>query len=184
MLQKYLDEAGMAMEKVYVSMQGAFSKINIGRATPALIQDIKVEYYDNLVPISQLATISTSDAQTLVIQPWESRAIVSIEKAIQESQLGLTTRNDGRMIMVTVPKPSEERRKSLVKLMKSEGEKAKIMIRNIRRDYKELMKSLPKDGITESEIKRLEKKIQQLTDDYNEKVVQFVQLKEANLMSV
>lgn len=183
-IQEYLTEVEMAMEKAYVNTQYAFSKINIGRAVPTLVQDLMIEYYGNLTPLCQLATINTSDVQTLVIQPWEQNMIGNIEKAIKDSQLGLSTKNDGRVVIVSVPKPSEERRKNLVKLIKNEAEKGRIVVRNIRRDYKELMKTIQKEGIAEEEVKRAEKKLQKLTDDYIDKINQLLLLKEADLMKV
>ncbi len=184
LIQQHLDEAERSMDKAYGHAQDAFAKINAGRALPTMLNHLTVAYYGNPTPLHQVASISTADARTLTIQPWEQATIPHIEKAIAESQLGFSTRNDGRMILVTLPPPSEERRKSLVKLIKNEAEKSRVVIRNLRRDYKEILKATQKDGLPEDAIKRAEKKLQDLTDGYIDKINHLLTLKEADVMAV
>lgn len=183
-IQQHLDQAERSMDKAYSHVQDAFAKVNAGRALPTMLHHLMVAYYGNPTPLHQVASITTADPRTLTVQPWEQSTIPHIEKAIAESQLGFSTRNDGRMIMVTLPPPSEERRKSLVKLIKSEAEKGRVVIRNLRRDYKEILKTTQKDGIPEDAIKRAEKKLQELTDGYIDKINHLLTLKEADVMAV
>ncbi|TDG93348.1 ribosome recycling factor [Cardinium endosymbiont of Culicoides punctatus] len=183
-VQQHLDDAKHNMAKAYLCTQEAFAKVNAGRAVPAMLQGLMVTYYGNPTPLNQLASISATDARTLIVQPWEQKSIPHIEKAISESQLGFSTRNDGRMVIVTLPPSSEERRKNLVKLVKNEAEKGRIVIRNVRRDYKEILKTMQKDGIPEDEIKRSEKKLQEITDDFINKINELLELKESDIMTV
>ncbi|WP_419241894.1 ribosome recycling factor [Cardinium endosymbiont of Nabis limbatus] len=183
-IQQHLDQAARSMDKAYLHAQDAFSKVNAGRALPTMLNHLMVLYYGNPTPLHQVAAISTADPRTLTVQPWEQSTIPHIEKAIAESQLGFTTRNDGRVVMVTLPPPSEERRKSLVKLIKNEAEKGRVVIRNLRRDYKEMLKATQKDGIPEDVVKRAEKKLQELTDGYIDKINHLLTLKEADLMAI
>ena len=183
-IQQHLKQAECHMDKAYSHAQDAFAKVNAGRALPAMLQDLMVAYYGNPTPLHQLAAITTTDPRTLMVQPWEQSSIPHIEKAIAESQLGFSTRNDGRMVLVTLPPPSEERRKSLVKLIRNDAEKGRVVIRNIRRDYKEILKAMQKEGIPEDVIKRGEKKLQDLTDGYIDKINHLLTLKEADVMAV
>ncbi|MCT4697216.1 MAG: ribosome recycling factor [Candidatus Cardinium sp.] len=183
-IQQHLNEAEHSMDKAYSHAQEAFAKVNAGRALPTMLHHLMVVYYGNPTPLHQVAAITTADARTLAVQPWEQNTIPHIEKAIAESQLGFSTRNDGRTVVVTLPPPSEERRKNLVKLIKNEAEKARVVIRNIRRDYKEMVKATQKEGIPEEAIKRAEKKLQELTDGYIDKINHLLNLKEADVMAV
>ncbi|MBX9889772.1 MAG: ribosome recycling factor [Amoebophilaceae bacterium] len=181
-VQQYLDEAKYAMEKSCAYTKESFSKINAGRAVPAMVQSVQVDYYGHLTPLHQIATVSTIDPRTLSVQPWEPKSIPQIEKAIRESQLGFSAKNDGRVVVLTLPPPSEERRKQLAKLIKGEAEKGKVTIRNLRRDCKELLKASQKNGLSEDDIKRAEKKLQELTDLYITKVDELLVAKEADIM--
>lgn len=183
-IQQHLDQAERSMDKAYIHTQDVFAKVNAGRALPTMLYHLMVNYYGHPTPLHQLAAISTADPHTLMVQPWEQSTIPHIEKAIAESQLGFAARNDGRMVMVTLPPPSEERRKNLVKLIKSEAEKGRVVIRNLRRDYKEILKAVQKDGIPEDAIKRAEKKLQELTDGYIVKINRLLTLKESDVMAV
>lgn len=183
-IQQHLEEAERAMDKAYIHAQDAFAKINAGRALPTMLHHLMVSYYGNPTPLPQVAAIHTADPRTLMVQPWEQTMIPHIEKAITESQLGFSTRNDGRVVMVTLPPPSEERRRNLVKLIKNEAEKGRVVIRNLRRDYKEMLKAVQKDGIPEDAVKRAEKKLQDLTDGYIDKINHLLALKEADVMAV
>lgn len=183
-IQQHLDDAKRNMERAYAFTQEAFVKVNAGRAVPTMIQGLMIEYYGNPAPLNQLASIGATDARTLVVQPWEQKSIPHIEKTIAESQLGFSTKNDGRVVVVTLPPPSEERRKNLVKLVKNEAEKGRVVIRNVRRDHKEMLKTIQKDGVPEDEIKRSEKKLQELTDAYINKINELLELKESDIMTI
>ena len=140
-------------------------KIRAGKASPAMLESVKVDYYGNMVPISQVASINTPDSKTIIIQPWEKKTIDIIEKAILGANLGFTPINDGQMVRISLPPLTEERRKDLVKLVKNEAEASKVAIRNIRRDVNEDLKKLKKDGLGEDVYKNVEIDIQKSTDD-------------------
>lgn len=183
-IQKNLDEAKYNMDKAYTHIQDVFSKVHGGRVVPTLLQDVTVSYYGQATPLHQLAAIHTIDARSLAVQPWEPQSIPHIEKAIAMGPWAAFTKNDGRMVIVTLPPPSEERRKYLVKHVKGEAEKCRVVIRNIRRDYKELLKNSQKEAISEGDIKRAEKKLQDLTDNYTQKVNDLLASKEADIMAM
>lgn len=182
--QPCIEEVERTMAKVYGQTQEAFAKIQVGRVVPAMVQPVPVVYHGTPTPLHQLAAINTVDARTLAIQPWEPALIPHIEKAIAERQLGFSTRNDGKTVVATLPPPSEERRKNLVKLLRNEAEKYKIGIRNLRRDCKEALKLAQKEGIPEGDIKRSEKKLQECTDAYITKINDLLALKEADVLTV
>jgi len=161
------------------------SKIRTGRASLSILDDIKVEYYGQRVPLNQVATLGVPEARMITIQPWESNMISVIDKEIQKSDLGLNPVNDGKLIKLPIPSLTEERRKELVKHVKKLGEDSKVAIRNVRRDGNETCKKLEKDGhVSEDEIKRGEKEIQKLTDDFIAKVDEIVVHKEKEIMTV
>src|SRR5207253_6571847 len=136
-----------------------------GRASLALLDGIKVDYYGTLTPVRQIASLATPESRLITVQPWESNLIGEIERAIQASDLGVTPTNDGKIIRLAVPPLSEERRKELVKLAKKLGEETKVIIRNIRRDTNEELKKLHKDiKVTEDELKKAQDEVQKLTD--------------------
>lgn len=183
-IEEHLDKAQCDMESIYIRTRDSFAKVNAGRAVPTMLQDLMVVYYGNRTPLNQLASISTSNPSTLAVQPWEQYLIPHIEKAIAESQLGFSTKNDGRVVFVILPPPSEEKRKGLVKLIKGEAEKGKVGIRDMRHKCKEGLKDAQKDGVPEGEIKRAEKKLQNLTDLYINRINDLLELKEAAIMTV
>lgn len=179
-----LDNARQHMTKAIQHLETELSKIRAGKANPAMLDNVMVEYYGSNVPISQTASVNTLDARTLVIQPWEKSMLTPIEKAIQAANLGFNPQNDGTVIRISIPPLTEERRKDLVKLSKQVVEEAKIAVRNIRKDAMEQAKKLLKEGVPEDEVKALEQKIQKLTDEFVAKCDQHLALKEKEILTV
>ena len=183
-IKECLEKAGQAMEKICVRTQAEFSKIRAGRALPSMLDDISVMYYGNATPMNQVASISTPDARTLAIKPWEQRLIPEIEKAIFNSRLALTPQNDGETICINIPPLTEERRKEFVKQVKGETEKGRVVVRTVRKDVKEVLKQLQKKGISEDAIKIAEEQVQKLTDSYINKLGELSARKETEMMEV
>ncbi len=183
-VQFYIDDAKESMEKAIHHLQVELSKLRAGKASPAMVDSVKVDYYGSPTPLSQVANVSTSDARTISIQPWEKNLIGAIEKAIINSNLGLNPSNDGMVIRINIPPLTEERRRDLVKKTKGEGESGKVSIRNIRRDANEAIKKLQKDGLPEDVAKDGEAKIQQLTDKFIARVDEVLAVKEKEIMTV
>lgn len=155
------------MEKRIDGLIGEFKTIRAGRANPSVLDKIAIDYYGSMTPIQQVGSISSPEPRTLVIQPWDATVLKEIEKAINKSELGITPQNDGKVIRLTFPPLTEERRKELVKTVKKYAEEAKVQIRNARRDGIEMYKKQKKDGeITEDDLKQIEKDIQAMTDKY------------------
>ncbi len=185
MLDEIYGEVKPKMEKTVENLKGELAKIRTGKATTTLLDGIKVEYYGNLTPLNQVANLGTPDVSMITIQPWEKNMLSEIEKAILKSDLGLVPTNDGNIIRVPIPKLTEERRIELAKLIKKFGEDSKIAIRNIRRDANDKIKKLEKESeISEDERKKGLNKIQEITDDYIEKINMVVELKEQEIMEI
>lgn len=185
MIDDILKDAEQRMNKSIESMRGEMAKIRTGRASPALIDHLMVDYYGNATPISQVANISVQDARTLGVQPWEKNMVPVVERAIMEANLGLNPVTAGDLIRIPLPPLTEERRKEMVKVAAAEGESGKVAIRNIRRDANSDFKSLLKDKeISEDEEKRAEDQIQKLTDKYVEQIDEVVKEKEADILTV
>ena len=173
------------MDRTLVILQEDFGAIRAGRANARVLDRISVEYYGVDTPIGQVGTISSPDARTLVIQPWDGSLLKKIEKAIQVSDLGINPQNDGRVIRLVFPQLTEERRRELAKQVKKYGEDAKVAVRNIRRDAMDYIKKLKKDSqITEDDQKKAEKDLQELTDKYVKKVDEACAVKEKELMEL
>ena len=173
------------MDRTLEVLQDDFGAIRAGRANARVLDRITVEYYGVDTPIGQVGTISSPDARTLVIQPWDGSLLKKVEKAIQISDLGINPQNDGRVIRLVFPQLTEERRKDLVKQVKKYGEEAKIAVRNIRRDAMDYIKKLKKNSdITEDDQKTAEKDLQDLTDKYIKKVDDVCAAKEKELMEL
>lgn len=180
----YIDDAKDKMAKALLHLENELIKIRAGKANPSMLQGVHVDYYGSKMPLNQVANINTTDARTLVIQPWEKAMIDPIEKAVFAANLGLTPINNGDMIRINVPALTEERRFSLVKQIKHEGENAKVSIRNARREAIEEIKKLQKQGIPEDEIKKAEDDMQKQTDNSSKKVDEILQHKEKEIMVV
>ncbi|MCD7734922.1 MAG: ribosome recycling factor [Clostridiales bacterium] len=173
------------MKKTISSVQTDFASVRAGRANAAVLDRITVEYYGTPTPLSQVATIASPDPRQLTIQPWDRTLLKAIEKAINTSDLGINPQNDGRIIRLTFPQLTEERRKDLTKQVRKYGEAGKVAIRNIRRDTMDKVKSQKKKGeLTEDDVKDMEKDVQKLTDDYCKKIDGLTAEKEKELMSV
>jgi ribosome recycling factor len=173
------------MDQSIAAFKSNLTKIRTGRANPALLDTVHVDYYGSLLPISQVANVSLLDARTISVQPWEKGMGAKIEKAIRESDLGLNPASMGDLIRVPMPPMSEERRKEMTKLVRHEGETAKIAVRNLRRDANEHVKKLVKDKLaSEDELKRSEAEIQKLTDRHIAAIDQLVAGKEQEIMAV
>lgn len=183
--QLYIDDAKDRMEKVISHLEIDLSKIRAGKANPAILNDVKVDYYGTLTPLNQMANIGTADARTIVIQPWDKSAIAAIEKAILKANLGFNPTNNGEIIRCIVPELTEERRQQLAKQVKTEGENARISIRNIRRDALNDIKKLEKDSkISEDISKQTQENVQKMTDKYIEKIDKIIDLKQKDILSV
>ena len=173
------------MNQSIAAFQNNLTKIRTGRANPALLDTVHVEYYGSQVPLSQVANVSLLDSRTISVQPWEKGMGAKIEKAIRESDLGLNPASMGDLIRVPMPPMSEERRKEMTKLVRNEGETAKIATRNLRRDANDAIKKLVKDKLaSEDEQKRAESEIQKVTDRHIVDIDKLVAAKEAEIMAV
>ena len=178
-------EYGRKMDKALDHLQEEVGAVRAGRANPRVLDRISVEYYGSETPLNGVATISSPDARTLVVQPWDTKLLKDIEKAIQMSDLGINPQNDGRVIRLIFPMLTEERRKELVKQVKKYGEDAKVAMRNVRRDGMDYVKKLKKNSeITEDEQKKAEKDLQDMLDKYTKKVDEATAVKEKELMAL
>jgi ribosome recycling factor len=173
------------MKKTAASLKEAFASLRTGRASAALFDKIRVDYYGDKSPLNQVATISIPEARLIVIQPWDKALIGEIEKAIRSSELSLNPSNDGKVIRVAIPPLTEERRKELVKLAKGQAEQSRVAVRNIRRDgNEELKKALKDKALTEDEESKTSEELQKLTDGYIKQIDQILEEKEKEIMEV
>ncbi len=173
------------MEQSIAAFKTTLTKVRTGRANPALLETVHVEYYGSMVPLSQVANLSLIDSRTVGIQPWEKSMGAKIEKAIRESDLGLNPSSMGDLIRVPMPVMTEERRKELTKVVRSEGEGAKVAVRNLRRDANDSVKRLEKDKlVSEDDQKRSEAEIQKITDRFILEIDRLVSAKEHDIMAV
>ena len=185
MLEEIKQETLERMEKSISSLESALQKIRTGRANPSLLDAIQIDYYGNKTPLSQVSNISVQDAKTLLISPWEKNLVPDIEKAIQSSDLGINPATSGDIIRVILPDLTEETRRDLIKVAKSEVENSKIALRNQRRDANGLLKEYLKEKeISEDDERRGQEIIQNLTDDFISKVEQLLELKEKDLLEI
>ena len=173
------------MTKTVENLEGEYATIRAGRANPNILNKIKVEYYGVPTPMQQLANITVPEARTLMIAPWEPSLVKAIEKAILNSDLGLTPNNDGKNIILNFPELTEERRKEIVKDIKKKGENGKVAIRNVRRDANDAIKKMEKAGdISEDELKTNEDKIQKMTDKYVGLIDKAIEKKSTEILTV
>jgi ribosome recycling factor len=178
-------QAETRMKKSVQNVQDNLAKLRTGRAHPSLLDSVRVEYYQQQVPLSQVANVTIENSRTLAVTPWEKDMVVKIEKAIRNSDLGLNPTTAGMLIRVPLPPLSEERRRDLVRVLKDEAEQGRVAIRNIRREANQEFKSLLKDKkISEDDEKRATTKVQKLTDQYIEKIDQLSAEKEKELMAI
>lgn len=179
-----IEEAEEGMKNAIAHLEKEFNKIRAGKASPAMLEGVKVDYYGNMTPIDQVSNINTPDPRQIIVQPWEKSMLSPIEKAIMAANLGFNPQNNGEVLRINVPPLTEERRRNLVKQAKAEVENAKVTIRNIRRSAIDSGKKLEKDGVPEDEIKQLEKDVQNLTDKYTAKIDKHFEAKEKDIMTV
>lgn len=173
------------MQKSIESLKGDLQKIRTGRAHTGLLDHVMVEYYGSMMPVNQVANVNLGDAHTIHVQPFEKDMVAKVEKAIRDSDLGLNPATNGNLIRVPMPMLTEERRRDLTKIVRSEGENAKVAIRNVRRDANDALKKLLKDKeITEDDERRAQDEVQKLTDHAVAEIDKMLQAKEADLMAV
>jgi ribosome recycling factor len=179
----YIQKLNMEMEKSLDSLKREFSRVRTGRASIALLDGIKIDYYGTLTPLNQLATLSVPEPRLITIQPWDATAVKEIEKAIQKSDLGLTPVNDGKIIRVAIPPLTEQRRMELVKVVKKMAETCKVSMRNHRRDINEELKRMKKDKeISEDDFFKGQKEVQDITDEYIKKCDELTLAKEKEIL--
>ena len=172
------------MEKALEHLDNELVRIRAGKANVHILDGVLVDYYGTPTPLNQVSNISTPDAKTIMIQPWEKSMIDTIERALMQSNVGITPSNNGEVIRLIIPQLTEERRRELVKKVKNEGENARVSIRNSRREANEEYKQMQKDGLSEDETKTAEDQIQKLTNDYTEKIDKMVEAKEVDIMTI
>lgn len=183
-IELVLEDTKDLMEKAIQHTKSELLKIRAGKASPSMLEGLMVKYYNNDTPISQVASVSTPDARTIVIKPWEKNVIGEIERAIINSDLGFNPQNDGDIVRINIPPLTEERRLNLSKQAKNEAEEGKISIRNARKDANDQLKKLQKEGTAEDDVKRAEEKVQALTDGYVKKLDEILEQKEKEIMTV
>lgn len=185
MIDEVISDARASMDKAVKALKKDMAKVRTGRASVTLLDDVRVEYYGVPTPLSQVASLSTPEPRLITVQPWEKNLIPEIEKAIFKADIGLTPSSDGQLIRLPVPALTEERRREMAKIVKRMGEESKISIRNARRDANETLKMLEKEKeITEDDLKRSEKDVQQVTDEFVNLIDSVVQSKEQEIMEV
>lgn len=185
MANSLLAEAGSNMQKSVEVIKGDLATLRAGRAAPALLDKIMVDYYGTPTPLNQLATVSAPEPRLLVVQPWDKNAVVDVEKAILKSDLGITPANDGNIIRLAIPQLTEERRAELVKVVRKKAEEGRVSIRNIRRDVNDKLKGQEKNSeISEDDLRRLQDEVQKITDKYVKEVDSLLAAKEKEIMTV
>lgn len=184
-MEKIKMNAEERMKKTVKALEDEFKTIRTGRASAALFENIRVDYYEQKVPLNQVATISIPEARLVIIQPWDRSVLPEIEKAIQKSELSVNPNNDGKVIRISIPPLTEERRKELAKVAKSIAERSRVSVRNIRRETNEELKKMQKDSqISEDQAKRGMDEIQKLTDKYIEEINSVLESKEKEIMEI
>jgi ribosome recycling factor len=182
--QMVLEETKEQMNKAIQHLEKELQKLRTGKATPQMLEGIRIDYYGAMTPIEQTANINTPDPRQIIVQPWDKSILADIEKAILAANLGLNPKNEGEILRIAVPPLTEERRRELVKKAKAEGENAKVSIRNTRRSSNDLAKGLEKEGVSEDEVKKLQEEIQKITDGFIEDIDKIVEAKEKDIMTV
>jgi ribosome recycling factor len=184
-IEDFLADAKRRMDKSIEATHHEFNSIRTGRASPALLDRITIDYYGTPTPLKSLASISAPEPRLLVVQPFDPGAIKGIERAVQESDLGLTPSNDGKVVRLPIPALTEERRKDLVKIVRRVAEEGKVAIRNVRRDVMQHLKELVVNGdVGDDEERRAEQQVQKITDDHTKSIDDLLKVKEAEIMEV
>ena len=185
MVDEIFEDLKDRMGKSIESLKREYSRLRTGRASISLLDGIRVSYYDTLTPLNQMASLAVPEPRLIVIQPWDKTAIEDIEKAILKSELGLTPINDGKVIRISIPPLTEERRKELVKVARKMSEENKVAIRNIRRDANEMLKDLKKEKeITEDDLYRSQEEVQKTTDQFISQVDELCAAKEKEILEI
>lgn len=179
-----VEEAKDDMQHAVLHLEKELQKIRAGKASPQMLEGVRVDYYGTLTAIDKVANISSPDPRQIIVHPWEKNMLVPIEKAIMAANLGFNPQNNGEILRINVPPLTEERRKGLVKQAKTEAENARIAVRNIRRNAMETSKKLKKDGVPEDEVTRLEEEIQKITDQHIDRIDKIFDLKDKDIMTV
>ena len=184
-IDEFLTDATSRMEKSVDATHDHFNSVRTGRASAALLDRIQIDYYGTPTPLKSLASISAPESRLLVVQPFDPGAIKNIERAVQESDLGLTPSNDGKVVRLPIPALTEERRKDLVKVVRRVAEDGKVAIRNVRRDVMQHLKELVVNGdVGDDEERRAEQQVQKITDDHTKSIDDLLKVKEAEIMEV
>jgi ribosome recycling factor len=181
-LDLYLDDAKDQMNRALAHVGHELTKIRAGKANPSMLDGIMVSYYGAMSPLNQVSSMTTPDARTIFIKPWEKNLIQEIEKAIQNANLGLNPQNDGQQVIINIPMLTEERRRQLVKQVGNECEHGKVSVRSIRKETNEQLKKVK--GVSEDDVKNAEEKVQKLTDDFIARIDALMKKKEAEIMTV
>ncbi len=183
-LDLIFEDLAEKMDAALVHLSDELTKIRAGKASPQMLSGVMVEYYGSLTPLSQVSNVNTPDARTISVQPWEKAMLPELEKAIINANLGLNPQNNGELIMINVPALTEERRMTLVKQAKAEGENAKVSIRNIRKEGNDEIKKLKNDGLPEDAQKGAEDEVQDLTNKFSQRIDDLIAAKEKDIMTV
>ena len=183
-VKEILQDAEERMEMAAMFLEEQLSRVRAGRANTAILDGIKVESYGMMVPLNQVANVSTPDARTIAIKPWDKKAIRAIEKAIMDSEVGITPDNNGEVIRLNIPVPTEERRRELAKQCNKIAEKAKVEVRNVRADIKDKLKKAVKDGLSEDNEKDAEQELQKIHDKYIKRIDELIAAKNKEIMTV
>jgi ribosome recycling factor len=185
MIDDLIQDAVRRMDKSIETTQGEFNSVRTGRASAALLDRVQIDYYGQATPLKQLATINVPEPRLLTIQPFDPTSLRTIEKAIMESDLGLTPSNDGKVIRLPIPQLTEERRKELVKVVRHLAEEGRVAVRNVRRDVMHHLKDLVHNGdVGDDEERRAEDRVQKLTDEHTHRIDELLKRKEAEIMEV
>lgn len=181
-IELYLDDAQESMTKALTHVAHELTKIRAGKASPNMLDGLQVAYYGATSPLNQVASVTTPDARTILIKPWERGMIQEIERSIMNANLGLNPQNDGQQVIINVPMLTEERRKILVKQVSQECEAGKVSLRSVRKETNETLKKIK--GVSEDDVKNAEEKVQKMTDDFTNKIDALMKKKEAEIMTV
>lgn len=183
-LNMIYDEFKESNQKTLNHLENELVKIRAGKASPAMLSGVMVEYYGSMTPLQQVANVNTTDARTIIVQPWEKPLLNDIARGIINANLGLNPQNNGEQLIISVPPLTEERRRDLVKKAKAEAEHAKVGVRNNRKDALDMIKDLKNDGLSEDMVKVGEEEVQKITNNYIKKVDELVELKEKDIMTI
>ena len=183
-IKEALQESEERMEMAALYLEEQLARVRAGRANAAILDGVRVNSYGSMVPLNQVANVSVPDARTIAIRPWDKKAIKDIEKAIMDSDVGITPENNGEIIRLAIPQHTEERRRELAKQCNKIGEKSKIEVRNVRADMKDKFKKAIKDGLSEDNEKDAEEKLQKLHDKYIKKIDDLLEAKNKEIMTV